>query len=143
MSVFYPKLSRRYFRLNQIFIIALRELTRLRKRFHGSASPLAAISLLVLVGLSAFAVRNTSLLGSGLYQIGVTGDVPPIHDSRFTVIQVDVEQGRTLLHQHSIDVLMDGTRVFSREDHKSQYALHALKQYMEEEELARIRNTYS
>ena len=128
--------------MNQIFIIALRELTRLRQRFHGSTSPLAAVSLLVLVGLSAFAVRNTISLGSGLYQIGVTGDVPPIHDSRFTVIQVDIEQGRRLLNQHSIDVLMDGTRVFSREDHKSQYAVHALKQYMEEEELARIRNVY-
>jgi hypothetical protein len=127
--------------LNQILKIAWRELTRLRKRF-GGASPLAVLSLLVVVGLSAFAIRNTISLGSGLYQIGVTGDVPLIHDNRFTVIQVDAEQGRTLLNDHSIDVLIDGTQVFSRDDHKSQYAIRALKQYMEEEELARIGNSY-
>jgi len=128
--------------LNQILIIAWRELTRLRKRF-GSASPLAVIFLLVVVGLSAFAIRNTISLGSGLYQIGVAGNVPPIHDSRFIVSQVDLEQGRTMLNQHSIDVLIDGTQVFSRDDNKSQYAIHALKQYMEEAELARVQNTYS
>jgi ABC-type Na+ efflux pump permease subunit len=128
--------------LNQILVIAWREVTRLRKRFGGSASPLAIILLLIVVSLSAFAFRNTISLGSGLYQIGVTGDVPPIHDNRFTVIQVDIEQGRTMLNQHVIDVLIDGTKVFSRNDNKSQYAIHALKQYMEAEELTRIRNTY-
>ena len=78
------------------------------------------------------------MLGSGLYQIGVTGDVPAIHDSRFTVIQVNIDQGRTMLNQHVIYVLVDGTQVFSRDDNKSQYAIHALKQSLEEEELARM-----
>ncbi len=128
--------------MNQIFTIAWRELTRLRTRFSGSMSPLAVILLLVVMGLSAFAIRNTVSLGSGLYQVGVAGDVPPIQDSRFTVIPVDVAQGRTLLDQRSIDVLIDGDQVFSRDDHKSQYAVRALKQYMEEEELTRIRNAY-
>jgi ABC-type Na+ efflux pump permease subunit len=59
------------------------------------------------------------------------------------VIQVDAEQGKALLNQHIIDVLINGTQVLSREDHKSQYAVHALKQYMEEEELQRIGNTYT
>jgi len=128
--------------LNQILIIAWRELTRLRKRFGSGASPLAVILLLAAVGLSAFAVRNTISLGSGLYQIGVTEDVPPIRDSRFTVIAVEAGQGRTMLDRRVIDVLIDGTQVFSRNDDKSQYATHALKQYMEEAELGRIRNTY-
>ena len=128
--------------MKQVLVIAWRELTRLRKRFHGSTSPLAAFSLVVLVGLSAFALRNTVSLGSGLYQVGVTGNVPPIQDSRFTVIRVDVEQGRKLLNQHSLDVLVDGDQVFSRDDHKSQYAVRALKQYMEEEELRRIGNSF-
>jgi ABC-type Na+ efflux pump permease subunit len=127
--------------LKQILIIAWRELTRLRKRFGGT-SPLAALSLLVLVGLSAFALRDTLALGSGLYQVGVAGEVPPIHDNRFTVIPVEPEQGRRLLEQHVIDVLIDGPQVFSREDHKSQYAIRALKQYLREEELARIADTY-
>lgn len=128
--------------MNQILIIAWRELTRLRKRFGGNASPLAVILLLAVVGISAFAVRNTISLGSGLYQIGVTGDVPPIQDNRFTVIEVDLERGRTMLDQHIIDVWIDGAQVFSRDDNKSQYAVHALKQYMEEEELRRIENAY-
>ena len=128
--------------MKQILVIAWREVTRLRKRFSGSASPLAAFSLLVVVGLSAFALRDTVSLGSGLYQIGVTGDVPPIHDRRFMVIPVSLEQGRALLDQRSIDLLIDGDQVFSRADDKSQYAVRALKQYMEEAELARISNTY-
>ncbi len=127
--------------MKQILIIAWRELTRLRSRF-GGASPLAILLLLVVMGLSAFALRDTISLGSGLYQIGVTADVQPIHDNRFVVIHVDVEQGRTLLNQQSIDVLVDGTQVLSRADHKSQYAIRALKQYMEEAELTRIGNTY-
>ena len=51
--------------MNQILIIAWRELTRLRKRFGSGASPLAVILLLVVVGLSAFALRDTISLGSG------------------------------------------------------------------------------
>ena len=128
--------------MNQILIIARRELTRLRKRFSGGMSPFATLSLLVVVGLSIFAIRDTISLGSGLYQIGVARDVPAIRDSRFTVIHVDVELGRSLLNQHRIDVLIDGNQVFSRDDNKSQYAVRALKQYMEEEELERISNTY-
>jgi ABC-type Na+ efflux pump permease subunit len=127
--------------LNQILIISWREVTRLRKRFAG-ATPLAALGLLVLVGLSAFALRDTIALGSGLYQIGVAGDAPPIHDNHFTVIPVEAEQGRTLLKQHVIDVSIDGTQVFSRADNKSQYAIRALKRYLAEEELTRIGNTY-
>ena len=128
--------------MNQILIIAWRELTRLRKRFSGKVSPLAVVSLLALVGLSAFALRDTISLGSGLYQVGVAGDVPPIRDSRFTVIPVDEAQGRNLLDQQAIDVLIVGDRVVSRADDKSQYAVHALKQYMEKEELERIQKSY-
>jgi ABC-type Na+ efflux pump permease subunit len=77
-----------------------------------------------------------------LYQIGVVEDVPPIRDSRFIVIQVDGDQGTTMLDERMIDVLIDGTQVFSRDDDKSQYAVWALGQYMEEQELARIGNTH-
>jgi hypothetical protein len=95
-----------------------------------------------VLAVSAFALRDTLSLGSGLYQIGVSGDVPPIRDSRFVVIDVSVEQGQSLLEQHRIDVLIDGSRVLSRPDSKSQYAIRALKQYMEEEELERVGRTY-
>lgn len=128
--------------MKQILVIAWREVTRLRKRFGGGASPLAVIALLAVLGLSAFALRDTVSLGSGLYRVGVSGDVPPIHDSRFAVLPVSPEQGNTLLEQHVIDVLIEGSQVVSRNDDKSQYAVRALKQYMEKEELARIGNSY-
>jgi len=102
----------------------------------------AVLALLALLGLSAFALRDTVALGSGLYRIGVSGNVPAIHDSRFAVLPVELKEGERLLEQRSIDVLIDGANVISREDDKSHYAVRALKLYMEEQELARIGNTF-
>ena len=129
--------------MNQILVIAWREVTRLRKRFGGGASPLAVIALLVILGLSAYYLRSTVSLGSGLYRIGVFGDVPAISDSRFSVMDVDVEQGQALLEQKSIDVFINGSQVFAREDDKSQFAVRALKQYMEKQELIRVGNSFA
>ena len=129
--------------MNRILVIAWREVTRLRKRFGGGASPLAVIALLVILGLSAYYLRSTVSLGSGLYRIGVFGDVPAISDSRFSVMDVDVEQGQALLEQKSIDVFINGSQVFAREDDKSQFAVRALKQYMEKQELIRVGNSFA
>src|SRR6185369_7621155 len=63
-------------------------------------------------------------------------------DSRFVLINVRGDQGTTLLEQHRIDVLINGNQVISRQDSKSQYAVRALKQYMEKEELERVGNAY-
>jgi hypothetical protein len=128
--------------LNKILVIAWREVSRIRKQFGSRTSLFVALGLVLVLAVSAFALRDTLSLGSGLYQIGVSGDVPPIRDSRFVVIDVSVEQGQSLLEQHRIDVLIDGSRVLSRPDSKSQYAIRALKQYMEEEELERVGRTY-
>ena len=128
--------------MNRILVIAWREVTRIRKQVGSGASLFVSLGLLIVLGVSAFALWNTLSLGSGLYQIGVSGDVPPIRDSRFVVIEVEVEQGKTFLEQHRIDVLIDGSQVLSRQDRKSQYAVRALKQYMEQEELERVGNTY-
>jgi ABC-type Na+ efflux pump permease subunit len=129
--------------MNQILVIAWREVTRLRKRFGGGASPVAVVLLLAVLGLSAYALRDTISLGSGLYRVGVSGDVPPIHDSRFAVVAVDATQGQALLDQQVIDVLVDGSQVTSRDDDKSQFAVRALKQYMEKQELSRIGASYA
>ncbi|HKY52731.1 MAG TPA: ABC transporter permease [Anaerolineales bacterium] len=128
--------------MNKILVIAWRDITRIRKQFGSGASLFVALGLLIVLGVSAFTFWNTLSLGSGLYQIGVSGEVPPIRDSRFVVIHVDVEQGKTLLDQHRIDVLIHGSQVLSRQDSKSQYAIRALKQYMEKEELERVGKTY-
>ena len=129
--------------MNQILVIAWREITRLRKRFGGGASPLAVVLLLAVLGLSAYSLRDTVSLGSGLYRVGVSGDVPEINDSRFAVIEVSAEEGQTLLADHSIDVLIIDADVFSRADDKSQFAERALKQYMEKSELVRVGNSFA
>ncbi|NOH03163.1 MAG: ABC transporter permease [Chloroflexi bacterium] len=129
--------------MNQVFVIAWREITRLRKRFGGGASPLTVILLLAVLGLSAYSLRDTVSLGSGLYRVGVSGDVPAINDSRFSVLEVSPEEGQALLEEKAIDVLIVGAQVFAREDDKSQFAVRALKQYMEKEELVRIGNSYA
>ncbi|MCQ3938238.1 MAG: ABC transporter permease [Chloroflexi bacterium] len=129
--------------MNQVFVIAWREITRLRKRFGGGASPLTVILLLAVLGLSAYSLRDTVSLGSGLYRVGVSGGVPGIRDSRFSVLEVSPEEGQALLEEKAIDVLIVGTQVFARADDKSQFAVRALKQYMEKEELVRIGNSYA
>ena len=128
--------------MNKVLVIAWREVARVRKQFGSRTSALVVLAFLIVLGISAFALWNTLSLGSGLYQIGVSGNVPPIRDSRFVIINVDVEQGKTLLEQQRIDLLIDGYQVISRHDSKSQYAVRALKQYMEKEELERVGNTY-
>ncbi len=130
--------------MNQILVIAWREVTRLRKRFGGGASPLAVIALLAIIGISTFALRNTVTLGSGLYRVGVFGNVPPIRDSRFSVIQVAAaEEGQALLDNLSVDVFINSAQVSYRQDDKSLYAVKALKQYLEKEELTRVGNSYA
>ncbi|MBC7877352.1 MAG: ABC transporter permease [Anaerolineales bacterium] len=129
--------------MNQILVIAWREVTRLRKRFGGGASPLAVLLLLAVLGLSAYYLRDTVSLGSGLYRVGVSGDVPPINDSRFAVMEVDAEEGKAFLDDHTIDVFINGSDVISRADDKSQFAVRALKQYMERAELIRVGNSYA
>ncbi len=129
--------------MNQILIIAWREITRLRKRFGGGASPVAVLLLMAAVGLSAYALRDTVTLGSGLYRIGVSGNVPAIQDSRFAVVEVEPDEGHELLDSKAIDVWIDGAEVISRADDKSQYAVRALKQYMEKQELIRVGNSFA
>ena len=128
--------------MKQILVIAWREVTRLRKRFGGGASPVAVVALLAVLGLSAYTMRDTITLGSGLYRVGVAGDVPSIQDNRFAVQEVSAEQGKTLLDQHILDVLIVDDKVYSRSDEKSQYAIRALKQYLETQELIRVGNSY-
>ena len=129
--------------MNQILVIAWREITRLRKRFGGGASPLAVVLLLAVLGLSAYSLRDTVSLGSGLYRVGISGDVPEINDSRFAVIEVNPEEGQTLLADEAIDLLIIDADVFSRADDKSQFAERALKQYMEKSDLVRVGSSFA
>src|SRR5690349_7961871 len=97
--------------MHQILVIAWREITRLRKRFGGGASPIAVVLLLAALGLSVFALRSSVALGSGLYRVAVSGDVPPFQDSRFSIVTSDPAQGKALLEQGAVDVWIDGAVV--------------------------------
>jgi ABC-type Na+ efflux pump permease subunit len=128
--------------MGQILTISLREITRLRSRFSGGASPLAVVILLLVVGASAYAMRGVSVLGSGLYRVGVYGDVPAIQDSRFAVKKVEPAQAQALLERGEIDVFINGKQVTARQDDKSRYALASLRHTLEKLELERVGNAY-
>lgn len=129
--------------MHQILVIAWREMTRVRKRFGGGASPIAVILLVAGLGLSVFALRSSVALGTGLYRVAVSGAVPPLQDSRFSVINTDAAQGKALLEQHAVDVWIDGAQVQAREDDRSLFAMRALKQDLEVQELERIGGSYT
>ena len=124
--------------MNPILTIAVREVKRVRTRFSGGASPLTVVILLGALALSAYAFREMSVIGSGLYRVGVSSDAPPIRDARFATLEMDRARGQALLDQHALAVYIDGARVVSRNDDKSRYAVGALKKYLEKQELARI-----
>ncbi|MDD2921394.1 MAG: ABC transporter permease [Anaerolineales bacterium] len=129
--------------MNQILAIAWREITRLRKRFSGGASPLAVIALMGIIALSSYFLQDAVSLGSGLYRVGAFGDAPEITDSRFSVVEVkSADEGKALLDEKMIDVFVNGAQVNYRADDKSQYAVKSLKQYLEKQELIRVGNSY-
>ena len=72
--------------MNQILVIAWREITRLRKRFGGGGSPLTVLILLGVLGFTSYTLRDSVTLGNGLYRVGTSGNVPAINDSRFAVM---------------------------------------------------------
>lgn len=124
--------------MRQIWTIASREVTRLRQRFSGGVSPLAILILIAGLGLLAYALRDVSALGNGLYRVGVSGDAAEIRDSRFGVLRVDAATGAAMLDQRALDVIVDGGQVMARADDKSQYALGALKRYLERQQIIEL-----
>jgi ABC-type Na+ efflux pump permease subunit len=129
--------------MRTILIIAWREVSRFTRQFRGGVSPLAVVVLLVALGLSALALRETAVLGNGLYRIGVSEDAPALHDSRFVAVPASPAEGAELLSAGAIDVYIDGSQVIAREDDKSQVAVGALKRYLVQQELRRIGASYA
>ena len=128
--------------MNNILIIAKREIKRVRSRFRGGSKP---IVLLILVGalvISYLVSQQGSVLGKGIYRVGVSPLSPTIQDSRFSTIAVARSTGYSMLDAKAIDVYVDGDKVASRKDARSIYAAGALKQYLEKLELTRITDEY-
>ena len=129
--------------MHQILTIAWRESHPPAQTLRRRRQSARHLLMLAVLGLAAFALRNGAALGNGLYRVGVSGDVPTIQDSRFTVVKVDPSRGQALLDQHAIDVFVDGSQVYYRTDDKSLYALTALKQTLEKLELQRVGSSYT
>jgi ABC-type Na+ efflux pump permease subunit len=128
--------------MKPILTIAKREVNRLRSRFRGRSQPLTLIILAGALLLSFLAFRNVPGPGAGLYRVGVSPDGPRIQDSRFSTLVVDRPEGDALLKRGAVDVYVDGNQVVARQDAKSQYAVGALKKYLENQELERISKDY-
>jgi ABC-type Na+ efflux pump permease subunit len=124
-------------------VIARRELTRLRSRFSGRTQPivLGVLALVLIVTYAAY--RQQGIRGRGLYTIGVAPGGPVIDDPRFRVLSLPATEGHAALAEGLIDVYIDGPNVIPRDADKAQYALGALRLYLETAELARIADTYA
>ncbi len=125
-----------------ILAIARREVTRLRTRFTGRSRLVILVAVFLCLLISFVLYRQDFSLSKGLYTVGVAPDGPIISDSRFNTLTLDYEDGRRYLIAGAIDVFVDSSQVYHRDDERSLYAAGALKQYFSRAELNRITAEY-
>lgn len=130
-----------------VLIIAKREIKRFRTRFSGGSRGIVILVLLASLLASYFIAQSGFSLSRDYYTIGVSPDAPYIGDSRFNVIAMSPAEGYQRLHDRTIDAYVYGDQViardYSRDDQRSQYAVGALKQYLDAEELDRLKTAYA
>jgi hypothetical protein len=102
---------------------------------------------MLLVALAAGAIfylasQHGFSFNQGIYVIGASPDAPKIGDARMTVVVLGYADGLRELQQGNIDAYLNGRNVISRNDDRSQYAVEALGQYLEANELRRIASAY-
>lgn len=128
--------------MKNILIISKKEITRVKSRFTGK-SRLIVLSVLALALIVSFFVYKQELvMGQGLYTIGVAPNGPAITDQRFNTISLDRETAIPSLYGKTIDAYVLPNGVMYRGDPRSQYAVSALKKYLEKEEIDRISKEY-
>jgi hypothetical protein len=125
-----------------VLIIAKREIKRFRTRFSGGSRGIVIVVLLASLIVSYFVAQSGFSLNRGFYTVGVSPDGPLIEDSRFNVLTLGPADGYEKLQARQIDAYVDGDRVIVRDDTRSQYAVGALKQYLDSLEQSRIRDGY-
>jgi ABC-type Na+ efflux pump permease subunit len=125
-----------------VLVIAKREVTRFRTRFSGGSRPVVVLVLLLALAVSCFVMQSGFTLSRGMYTIGVSPGGPQIDDSRFNVIVMSPEAGYDQLNSFAIDAYINGDQVIGRSSSRSQYAMGALKQYLDNQELNRIIEQY-
>lgn len=128
--------------MKNTLIIAKREVKRFSTRFRGGSRALILIILAASLLISYFVAQSGLTLSKGMYTVGVSPGGPAIDDSRFNVVYLDAQAGHARLGDGSIDAYVDVNKVTGRKDTRSQYAMGALKQYLEKQELSRITAAY-
>ncbi len=126
-----------------IFSIARRELFRVRSRFQGGARSMLVVVFLVAAGLSYLAWQQGATVQMGVYRIGISPNSPVLADGRFITTVLEPSAGFEQLRLGQQDLYVEAERVVAREDDRSQYALGAVKQYLAEQELIRLSESFS
>ena len=99
--------------------------------------------IIILTIFSGFLIYHQDFtVCKGLYTIGESPDGPVITDTRFNIIKADRDTGVTLLNQGKIDLYLSSQEIRGRKDTRSQYAIGALKKYLEKQELSQIASRY-
>lgn len=128
--------------MRNIWVIARREVTRLRSRFTGR-SRLFVLGILVFAALlSTVIYHHGPFISKAFYDIGVSPDGPPVTDARFHVLTAPESTGYSMLAQDRIDLFVPPGEVIARPDDQSQYTAGAFKQYIERQELLRLSEAY-
>lgn len=118
------------------------ELTRIRGRFRGKSRFIIPAIILLAFGISYLLYHQGLVISKGLYRIGASFDGPAISDQRFQVKRLGQSTGYTMLNQGTLDAYIDGGKVISRNDERSQYAANALIKYLKRQELIQIAAHY-
>lgn len=122
--------------------ITNRELTRLRSRFSDRSRPLVLGALVLVLLVSYVSYRQQGIRGRAIYNVGVSSDGPTLNDPRFRARTMSPSEGHAALAEGRIDVYIDSANVIPRDTEKAQYAVGALRLYLETTELARIAEDY-
>ncbi|CAJ37071.1 ABC transporter [Methanocella arvoryzae] len=128
--------------MKNILIIATREVKRFSTRFRGNSRALILAIIAASLLISYFVSQGGLTLSKGMYTVGVSADGPAIDDSRFRLVYTDPSTGYNLVRNNSIDAYVSADTVTGRSDSRSRYAIGALKQYLEKQELERITEQY-
>ncbi len=128
--------------MRNIWTISKRELTRLRSRFGGGSRVVFLVIGVLAVAFGFISTTHTYTVGEGLYRVGISPGAPHVRDARFVFTVADALTGQALLQARALDLYIDGTRVFARDDAKSQYALGAIKRVLDKYEVARVNSEF-
>ncbi len=130
--------------MHSVFTISKREVTRLRTRFKGK-SRVSIFAIILLAALLCYVIYQQDIgISKDLYSVGVSPDGPQIVDERFDVKVLDRDTGYYELWEENIDVYVDGNDIsYLKRNKRALYAVGALDQYLEKQELIRISEEYS